>query len=619
MPISRDPRNDRRRRVLRDSMDQAASVEPRQRRAAADGELEPRRGAGYSQDVRRACGTRLVQLIPIRQTTYWAAVIASTVIPITLLVFHYLIYVSGSLEWFGHPLAVSLDASHPRSIATWFCSHVWLLCLGATILTFQLRKHKLDDYDGEYRLWFWMILTCLFASVDATTRVSELFGLALNPWSQLNLGWSGPAVVKATMAVLIGLLGLRLCSELKTVPLSLSFWLLGMLAWAGSAALAQEEFRLDISLQLRIWLKVSLWLGGLTAIWLAALTYLRHVYIEAQQRFLARSRMRSRNAVPIGQRIRESMPRFRRDEVDEEDDLPRRRWIPSFNRARGGEDIEEQEEGGETARERRRREKQELAELRRLEREEQRQQKLEARRLAKQESANQSDDDDVDQDARPRRRLGWNKFFNRRSQNADLGDQEMEEAEAEYDERAVRGRRAATRSEESDEEETPRRSGLFGRFLRSPKDSDDAEEYQKVSAESSRSSRRKARVETDEDYDEDTEQESTSRRRWFSLRRNRGDSQIDGEDQPVKEQPPKERVKKSGGFFSRFRLQPPEDDMDDAADTGAEHRARPVDQSRLPSTSRDDDDDPFDDAEPDRPLTRAERKRLRRQQKQRAA
>ena len=230
-------------------------------------------------------------------------------------------------------LAMLLDASHPRGIANWLIGQMWLLCLASTVLTFRLRRHKLDDYNGDYRLWFWLVSTCVVGNFDSSTRVISLFGDALNRWTQLNLGWSGPAVVQATLAALIGMLGVRLCSELKTVPTSLVFWLFGLVSWAGSAALGQEMLKIDLSDQIRIWLRSALWLGGMTSIWLASLSYLRVVYIEAQRRFLLRGRLAASVSSTWKERLSESMPampkmpsfRLRRPDDDAEEVAPSKR------------------------------------------------------------------------------------------------------------------------------------------------------------------------------------------------------------------------------------------------------------------------------------------------------
>ena len=331
MPITRDARMDRRRRLLRDAGEAEIAEGAPPRRTSSRGTATdeasgtlPKRKAGYSQDVRRACGQRLVQLIPVRRRSFAAVICVSFLLTGGLLAAHYWVHVTGQLQWWRHPLAVALDIGHPRSIAAWLSSQLWLLCLGATVLTFQLRRHKLDDYNGEYRLWFWLVATCLVASIDATTSITELFALALDPWAQRQLGWSGPAVVDATLAVLIGMLGLRMCSELKAVPLSLVWWLSGLAAWAVSAALSRPEFQLQLSAPVRYWLTFACWLEGLTLIWLAAVTYLRTVYLEAQQRFLLRGGLATQR-IPLGQRLRQSLPslpslpavpRFRRPAAD---------------------------------------------------------------------------------------------------------------------------------------------------------------------------------------------------------------------------------------------------------------------------------------------------------------
>ena len=333
MPLSRSPQMDRRRRTMRENLsvvsdgsDEARISPSRTARNAELPELTKKeRGVAYSHSVRGACQQRVVQFIPVRKISLAGAIAASAATPLILIILHYLVFVSGTLNWSGHPMSALLNANSPRSLAAWLCSHLWLMCLGATVLTFRLRKHKLDDYDGEYRLWFWLVFTCLIGSMDSTTRVTELFGAALDRWSQLHVGWSGIAIVNATLATLVGLLGLRLCSELKAVPTSLVLWLTGLMCWAGSAALSQSMFQLEMSSATRAWLRASLWLSGLTSIWLCGLFYLRATFMEAQKRFLSRALSNSQ-AVPWQQRLRDALPK-----------------MPRFGRASADEQLEEEE------------------------------------------------------------------------------------------------------------------------------------------------------------------------------------------------------------------------------------------------------------------------------------
>ncbi len=632
MPIARDARNNRRRRVLRDQAEETSTQRKGRKtheseEPAGSAEKLARRSAGYSQEVRRACGTRLVQMIPVRKSSYTALVFVSLLIPSVLLLAHYMIYVSGSLVWYGHPLATMLDASHPRSVAAWLGSNIWLLCLGVTLLTFQLRKHKLDDYDGEYRLWFWMVLTCILASMDATTRFTELLGLALNSWSQQSLGWSGPAVVTATLATLVGLLGLRLCTELKTVPTSLVFWLVGLISWAGSVALAQEELRLEISLQLRIWLKVLLWLAGLTAIWLSAVTYLRSVYIEAQHRFLARRKLAQKSNFSFRERVKASLPSFRRDaagsdDMDDEADgskLPRWRRPNLAHSNNEDRDADENSEScsQETAREKRKRELEELAELRKLEKEEkalERQAAIEKKaRLQRTESHpvdSENAKEGTEQEAESAR-SGWRKLIpgapgRKRSLESE------EDANAEIAES-----RSSTAEDSSTKGDGEKKRSNWTSWIRAPKVGEDAEEYHKVP----RGQGLKAKNAKSDESTEEAEKTRKKPRSWFGLRK--FTSLEDAQDSPESNQAENDSgtVKpRKKGFFSRFTLQPPEDSSTSeeasyAAESTPDFQPQ-EDTTATPSVVNSSFDEP---ERPNRPLSKAERKRLRRRQKNRAA
>lgn len=619
MPFSRDPRNDRRRRVLRDSMTSEQSLgatsAAAHKEAALQVDASARRGAGYSHEVRKACSQRLVQLIPVRRVSYLAACVLSIAIPTILMLAHYMIYVSGTLRWYGHPLAASLDASHPSSIVAWFGSHLWLVCLAATLLTFQLRRHKLDDYRGEYRLWFWLVITCLLASLDATTRLSELIGLAIDGWCQINLGLGGPMVTTATLAVLIGMLGLRLCSELKTVPLSLVLWLAGLSSWAGSAALAQEEFLLEITLQYRIWLKAALWIGGLTAIWLSALTYLRAVYQEAQQRFLARSRMASsrfaRNSKM--QKSSESTRKASEKETDQAD--TKSRWnlrLPSFTRQREENALSSKDKLQASA------------------------QKTQQPSIEKSQRATQAQAQapQAKSTLKPSR---LSRLFRRSGDSPDSDDSESLSTETSKMRSSVPGKpaeagkakpaEAGKEASKASADAKTAKAGRFSSWIKPAKDDDDAAEFHKVkrpaqkpqtegsdSSEPSKASARSlggwlksktgAQTKTEKSESEET---SSNKKGWFS--RGGSDTSPSSKSAATKSKAPT-KSEKPGGFLARFRLQPPATD-----DSTPKKEAN----SSQADTAQNEDDSP-DTSDSSRSLTKAERRRMRRlQQKQNRA
>ncbi|MCA9157635.1 MAG: hypothetical protein KDA51_13935 [Planctomycetales bacterium] len=657
MPISRDARTDRRRRLLRDTGEDETQPAGGTRRShrKTDAEevqdsLGAKRKAGYSQDVRKACGQRLVQLIPVRRRSYAVVCLISLLIPGFLLAMHYWIHVTGQLPWWRHPLAVALDVGHPHSIAAWLSSQLWLLCLAATVLTFQLRRHKLDDYNGEYRLWFWLVLTCLVASVDATTSITKLFAQALDRWTQVNIGWSGAAVVDSTLAVLIGMLGLRMCSELKAVPLSLVLWLCGLVSWAGSAALARPELQIEMSAPIRYWLISTLWLSGLTLIWLSALTYLRSIYAEAQQRFLLRGRLASVGR-PLRQRLRESMPA-----------MPQFMRRGSANLATGTP-VGESSDGQKAERSRRRALASEAgATLPSTNSSAASSPVGSPSNTARPSTATASSPrtasagEDLENGATPRRGLGR---FLRRASNSDSQVPSKDSAPA----------TASTRSNEKTAEKPAARpqnakSSGWGGWLRRGKNDDQADEYRKVSAgieasgdrraqraaakelkATQRSQAKQARLADKNQGTADAEQ-PTSARRWLPKLSRPTLPKI---TRPRSPKPPKDTAPprnpsqakalqakaiqdKSGGLWSRlkvpsislsaFRLQPPDESVGSKRPATEPQPMRPVSENRpLPDTHSSYvdsfDDDEENDADSDgRPLSKAERKRMRRLQQQ---
>ncbi|GAB5403553.1 MAG: hypothetical protein Aurels2KO_17840 [Aureliella sp.] len=661
MPIVRDPRNDRRRRVLRENaaLEQAESAAKSKRSTAKrNGKTDnvvTRKGAGYSQDVRQACGHRLVQLIPVRPMSYAIVIAVSLLIPALLSAAHYLVYVNGKLPWYGHPLALTLDANYNRSIASWVTGQLWLLCLGATVLTFQLRRHKLDDYSGEYRLWFWLVLTCIIGSLESSTGIIQLFSMALNNWSTTTLGWSGPAVVKATLAVLVGMLGLRLCTELKAAPSSVALVMLGLAAWAISSALAQPEFQIEISPQIRVWARCSLWIGGLTCIWLAALANLRHVYIEAQQRFLSRRRMLApAGSMPISERIRGAIPRLPSrnrdaDSATETGSDTRSRWrLPNLRRSKADDgSLETKTKPSRTNRKDRKKgvddnasnqqpsqhnagddSPQNEAEPRKAARNPPSQARGEQRTgqdtsnpKAKQNDPAKQSSEHSDGEAKPRRGLGG--FFRRGNRDekpstdvqSSRSNQPTAAAESRKQETVAKGENRNAAQEESAGEKKPSR--LTG-WLRKPKHSDDAEEYRKVSrdaeAKEATQSKRKQRKQNAASDEQTETPEGRSPRRWI----------------PRVPKPKLPQMKKpSFGWLPKFnlsalRLKPPGEQASDTDQSGSSKatKRKVAASQELPSTSPQQSNSASEEAdnpESSRPLTKAERKRLRRMQQQNRA
>lgn len=116
--------------------------------------------------------TRLTDLVPTHPMLLAIILLAGFGI-IGLLVGLYLWMQSS-----GHPVGqiAALDLADRGSVATWFSSLVLALAAAAAALVFTVRRHRLDDYRGHYRIWLWSAICWLLLSVDATANLHDGFG-----------------------------------------------------------------------------------------------------------------------------------------------------------------------------------------------------------------------------------------------------------------------------------------------------------------------------------------------------------------------------------------------------------------------------------------------------------
>ncbi len=304
------------------------------------------RDPGYSQAVRRACQHRLVQLIPVRRGTVAFVLSAFWCGFAGLLLAHYFLFTSNPEPAHGSiatlPLGHLFHLRSPHGIAHWLTCQLWLLTGIVCWMNFNLRRHKLDDYRARYRIWVFVAIAAFFSSFDASTSVLQLVGMSIDSWARAEIGYGGWPLVLASFASLIGVLGIRLSSELKTVISSVVSWIVGLLAWAGAALLGTGLLKVQIPAPQLDLLVGALWLGGVLAVFQAVSMYLRATYIQAQKRFLQRS------GCELG-RIQFQLPslknRFRRRQEEEGQDTSER-TSSSRKRKKEVEPTEEETRSG---------------------------------------------------------------------------------------------------------------------------------------------------------------------------------------------------------------------------------------------------------------------------------
>ena len=108
----------------------------------------------------------------------------------------------------------SLRLDEPSSIGNWLASTFLVIAGAAAAFVYSLRRHRIDDYHGRYRVWLWLLAVCLAASLAETTNLDRLARricqLAANGSSLRN------EVLWPTTVALIALaMGVRLFFEIR--------------------------------------------------------------------------------------------------------------------------------------------------------------------------------------------------------------------------------------------------------------------------------------------------------------------------------------------------------------------------------------------------------------------
>ena len=202
-------RDDRRRRVLAEAGDPTpAAVAKDDLGSQPSGRTE--KSPRYSAAGRRENHPRATDFLP-RSITAIALSFSLALAAVAGLLAGFAAYANGNGS---DSLGVAPLFEQGGALASWFSSFVFILAAMGSVLIYSVRRHKLDDYRGSYRLWLWCAAAWFVMSIDATANLHTPFSRSLahiTGWSMLaggSLWWI--AVWGAVLAVL----SLRLVLEL---------------------------------------------------------------------------------------------------------------------------------------------------------------------------------------------------------------------------------------------------------------------------------------------------------------------------------------------------------------------------------------------------------------------
>lgn len=213
---------DRRRRVLYS----AGRDEPIRPTAASRRETQRLREArrpveAYGARVHRRLEGRWFSLVPVRRRTMTSVASVLLGIAALLCAAHYAAYTWPSLAY-NEAVSRPLRLDRPDSFGRLFTIAMLAACAGASLLIYQLRRYRNDDYQGRYRLWRLVLVVMLMASINSLVSLIDWGGALLDAAFGKRVALAGADWLQIVVSIGGTILALRLLAEMRRCRFALA-------------------------------------------------------------------------------------------------------------------------------------------------------------------------------------------------------------------------------------------------------------------------------------------------------------------------------------------------------------------------------------------------------------
>jgi hypothetical protein len=270
-------RNGRRRRVLNEEVLSASSTQAARRAASED--VATQHAPRYSDAAGVENHPQITDFVPRRYRTIVLLLLSGFAATVTLGGLHYgapALTISA-----GIPGIEPFDLAAAGSLADWVAAVVLLLASAMCLLVYSIRRHRIDDYRGRYRVWLAASAACLVLSANSVASLHSVLAYALNHFT----GWTalrdGSAWWLMLAGPLLGWIAMRTFFDVKECRLA---GVLMIVAFTCHVVAAASYLGFVPGLEPRIESMVTgiALLIGHWSLLTAATTYARFVVLDAQ-------------------------------------------------------------------------------------------------------------------------------------------------------------------------------------------------------------------------------------------------------------------------------------------------------------------------------------------------
>jgi hypothetical protein len=276
-------RDDRRRRVLNDeTLGDAVRPQPEEAEApstrrSSRGPRKPARR--YSEAALMDGQPRLTDLIPKRPLTFVLIFLGGLLLIAGLETAYYYMPILGVHATDGRVEAIDLDGE--GTLAVWFSSALLSLAGLTALVTFAVRRQRMDDYHGRYRIWLWGAMCWFLMSLDETASLHEGFKEMMSHLTGRRLMGDGSLWWVMPYMLLLGVVGFRLLLDMRDSRWATALFLLTAVSLA-LAVVTQLGWILPESGARGVMLEEGCEMLGFLLLLLCMGVYARHVILDAQ-------------------------------------------------------------------------------------------------------------------------------------------------------------------------------------------------------------------------------------------------------------------------------------------------------------------------------------------------
>jgi hypothetical protein len=270
-------RNSRRRRVLNEEV-RSASITHLGRQSAASNNSEtqvPR----YSEAAGVENHPQITDFVPRRYRVIGVFVVAGFATVAVLGALHY--FAPTVAAFAGLPSLRPFDVGAPGSIAAWISAVLLFMASAACLLIYSIRRHRIDDFKGRYRVWLGASAACLMLSANCVAGLHQVIAYALSHFA----GWTAlrdNAVWWVAIAgVPLAWIGLRAMLDMKECRLAAIFGCTAVIFYKVSAGSYFGLMPAVVEQHASLLTGATMLLGH----WLvlaSIVTYARYVILDAQ-------------------------------------------------------------------------------------------------------------------------------------------------------------------------------------------------------------------------------------------------------------------------------------------------------------------------------------------------